>query len=474
MGILRFVTPKTNRLTEEAIARAYLAGIDGIPWQGTVAVTGDGFSITHQEDESGLLHIAWHVEGEGAPILCTGSLMQRDRPYLLPLELARGTLHRVRNHIASWEQVELILSPALQEPLREAHERFVRAATSQENSSAAAAEAEQSIVAGMTALHLLMRDTTEQVLEIQKQHDGGIATLLVAALGDALPAKKQMEDLRQAFPVGAINLAWASIETAVGTRQWEHFDNQVESLHDADMQICGGPLLRLSEKELPDWLSRWENDFENIESFVQQQIEAVVARYQGRVGIWHAVAGIRESGLLKLSAEEELRLVVSAIETTRTADPATPLFVSFDQPWAENRVTQPTNIAPLHLADALVRAGLGLTAVGLEINLGSAPNTTLPRDLLEFSRQIDRWSILGLPLIVLLSATQEVARPSQVDAIVSLLLAKSAVQVILWNRCFVDPSMPIPEVGLFNANGKAEPTLETFQRLHANYISRDT
>lgn len=154
-------------------------------------------------------------------------------------------------------------------------------------------------------------------------------------------------------------------------------------------------------------------------------------------------------------------------------DPATPLFVSFDQPWAETMATQPTDLAPLHLADALVRAELGLTAVGLEINLGSGPNPTLPRDLLEISRQIDRWSTLGLPLIVLLSATQEAARPSQVDALVSMLLAKSVVQVIVWNRCFVDQTSPVPEVGLFDADGKAAPALETFRQLRETYLSRD-
>ena len=473
MGILRFVTPKTDRLTEGAVARAYMAGIDGVPWQGSVATTDDGFSITRREDESGLLHIAWRVEGEGAPVLCTGSLMERDRPYLLQLELARGTLHRLRNHIASWEQVGLILSSALQDPLREAHERFVCAATSQDDSALAAAEAERSIDAGMTALALLMRDTTEQVLAIQKQRDGGIATLLVAALGDSLPGRIQMKDLGRAFPVGAIDFAWAPIEQSAGSRQWEPFEKQVESLYEAGMRICGGPLLRLSENDIPDWLFRWENDFENIESFVRKQIEAVVARNRGKVSLWHAVAGIRESGLLKLSAEEELRLVVTAIETTRICDPTAPIFVSFDQPWAETMVTHPTELAPLHLADALVRAGLGLTAVGLEINLGGGPHPTMPRDLLEFSRQIDRWSTLGLPLIVLLSATQEAARPSQVDAIVSMLLAKSVVQVIIWNRCFVDQTMPVPEVGLFDADGKAAPTLETFRRLRETYISRD-
>ncbi|MFN9957685.1 MAG: hypothetical protein ACK55I_31655, partial [bacterium] len=51
---------------------------------------------------------------------------------------------------------------------------------------------------------------------------------------------------------------------------------------------------------------------------------------------------------------------------------------------------------------ALIRADLGLSGIGLEINHNYWPGGSLPRDLLEFNRLIDQWSLLGLPLMFLL------------------------------------------------------------------------
>jgi len=43
-------------------------------------------------------------------VLSTASLMEREPRYHLPVELARGTLNRVRNQLAAWEQAGLVLA----------------------------------------------------------------------------------------------------------------------------------------------------------------------------------------------------------------------------------------------------------------------------------------------------------------------------------------------------------------------------
>ena len=80
------------------------------------------------------------------------------------------------------------------------------------------------------------------------------------------------------------------------------------------------------------------------------------------------------------------------------------MVVSFDQPWGEYIARQDQELTPLHFADTLVRGELGLAGVGLEIHYGYWPGGTLPRDPLEVSRQLDRWSQIGVPLMVFLSA----------------------------------------------------------------------
>ena len=105
-----------------------------------------------------------------------------------------------------------------------------------------------------------------------------------------------------------------------------------------------------------------------------------------------------------------LQLTASAIDIVRTRDPDTPAVVSFDQPWAEYAAESEVDFPPLHFADALIRSDLGLSGVMLEINVGYHPGGTLPRNPLEFSRQLDAWSMWGLPLWLSISV------PSLCDA----------------------------------------------------------
>ena len=70
------------------------------------------------------------------------------------------------------------------------------------------------------------------------------------------------------------------------------------------------------------------------------------------------------------------------------------------------------DLSPLHFADALVRAEIGLSAIGLEINLGYWPGGTALRDVLELGRQIDRWSLLGMPLLITLTLPSAAGRRS--------------------------------------------------------------
>jgi hypothetical protein len=97
------------------------------------------------------------------------------------------------------------------------------------------------------------------------------------------------------------------------------------------------------------------------------------------------------------------------IQAVRRADPKTPVIVTIDSPWAEYLGQKGDGISPLHFADALVRADLGLSGLGLELNLNYWPHGSLPRDLIDLSDLIDHWNILGLPLLVQLSTPSSAA-----------------------------------------------------------------
>src|SRR5438128_771896 len=102
--------------------------------------------------------------------------------------------------------------------------------------------------------------------------------------------------------------------------------------------------------------------------------------------------------------KQRSRLVVESVDRVRSIDSRTPLVVSFNQPWAEYIARKDQELTPWHFADTLVRGELGLAGVGLEIHYGYWPGGTLPRDPQEVSRLLDRWSQIGVPLMVILAA----------------------------------------------------------------------
>ena len=133
--------------------------------------------------------------------------------------------------------------------------------------------------------------------------------------------------------------------------------------------------------------------------------------------------------------------------------------------------------------------------IGLEINVGYTPDGTEPRDVLEFGRQLDRWSTLGLPLLVSLTVpsgdgNDPLARAADTPfsyaagggaigarrsapgpkSSCRVLLAKQPVQGIIWNQLLDSQPHAFAHGGLFDAKDRAKPIVELLQSLSAAII----
>jgi hypothetical protein len=75
MGQLRFAIPRPERLSPGAMTRAYVAGMDGIPWECRRTSAEGVLTIERDVRESGNLYFPWLVR---AGICSAASLMDRD------------------------------------------------------------------------------------------------------------------------------------------------------------------------------------------------------------------------------------------------------------------------------------------------------------------------------------------------------------------------------------------------------------
>ncbi len=337
------------------------------------------------------------------------------------------------------------------------------------------------------AIESLSRLCTDQVLQLRRERSGRLATMLGLALPDAELQEKHESQVIKTFNSIFLPFKWRDIQPHSVGYEWEACDRAVRLCKSRGMRICGGPLIQLDPHTLPDWVRACDAQYEYFENHAIRFIEEVVSRYQDDVHIWHCANRLNVDDSIKLSEEHKLRLSVTAVESVRRVNSRALVVVGFDQPWAEYLASNDLDVSPLHFADALVRADLGVAGIGLEINLGYWPQGTLLRDSLEISRHLDRWSLLGIPLIVFLrtpsgegpdplasggsqviplGAEKPLTADLQVQAIrqlIPLLLSKAAIHGLVWNEWSDALPHEFPHAGLIDQAGRIKPV---FQALH--------
>ncbi len=496
MGVMQFVVPRREHLADDALERAYFAGMDEVPWMSRVSWNGPLLIVQRAEHDSGSLFIPYVVEGHGEVMLSTASLMERPQPYHLQVELARGTLNRLRNQLSTWESAGVRRPGAMQAPLAAAHEHLSYAATRRDDPVEAARRAELSMRAALDAMSLLSQSYCAQSLAVRHAQSGKLTTLLGVNLSGTRPSEPITQTLAAACNTVLVPLSWREIEAREGHRDFSLADAQIDWARSAGMKICGGPLLSVDRWSLPDWMYLFgADDVDSFRSCVAEHLQAVITRYRGKVHLWVCSAGLNVDNEFGHSEEERLRLAVLSIECIRRVDARAPIVLSIDQPWGAFMGRQQQDLSPLHFADALVRADLGLAGVGLEINVAFTPGGTEPYDPLEFGRQMDRFSTLGLPLLVSLvvpSAGEpdpKARRQSRVvpyapsgpltpaaqlawaEQFLPVLLAKQPVQGIIWNQLLDSQPHALPHGGLFEDDSTPKPLLELLARLRREHLS---
>jgi hypothetical protein len=299
-----------------------------------------------------------------------------------------------------------------------------------------------------------------------------------------------LRQFAETFSAAVAPVEWRETETTEGHFSWTTSDRQIEWCRSAGLKLLGGPLLSFDRLALPDWLSLFEDDFDSVLQFASAFVRAAVNRYRGKVDCWIAAGRINAAEELALSEQERLRLVARIVDLVRSIDRDTPVLASFDQPWGENLRQRGSDLPSLHFADALVRAGLGLDGLMIEMNVGYWPGGTLPRHPVEFSRQVDTWSVLGLPLWLSLCAPSSESNdplaqrktkaapagwsPASQRAFaarfVPLALAKPGVQGVVWSQICDSQPHRFPHAGLFDAAGRPKPALATLAALRRNHL----
>ena len=493
MGQMRFRLQDPSRIPPGGLERIYVAGAEEIPWSTRTRWQGPELVVERSNSESGSLYVPWQVDGQGASFLSTATLMERTVPYQLEVELARGLIQRIRNRLFIWEWLGMKTPSLLLEQLSDATLLFSRAATNQDTPDLAAEKANAALALALQTSEALVAEYAKQATASRLQQTP-VSTLMGVSLGSKLPSVEIRRKLVEACNIIQLPIAWRAIEQSEGKRNWKQTDEQLAWCQKSGLKVSAGPLLQLDDRGIPDWMVLWDGDFDNLMQLLLDHVRAVVSRYAGRVNLWLVASRINTGKMLSLEEEQRLHLVANALDLVRRLDPRTPTVVSFDQPWGEYLANHEEDLAPTHYADALVRADLGISGFALEVNAGYEPGGSFHRPTIEWGKLLDQWSMWGLPLMACVSSASattrdpsarkniEVSLPAGMGdtdqdaqrhwagSILPLLLARSAVQVVLWNQLSDAEPHEFPHAGLFDAKQHPKPTLDLMRDLRKSLL----
>ena len=424
--------------------------------------------------ESGQMRLLWPRFDGRRQVVHTTSLREQLAPYLLELELARGQLSRLRNQFNSWSGAGLQSSRPLATMSQDSHRSFRTAALRSESPETAVAAAILSIDTSSRATDLLCQHYVEQRIGFRRSRSARLPVFLGCRLNQ-IPTDSAA--FCRAFNAVQLDISWKNLEQNDGEYEWDHLDELVAWAQQQKLFVLGGPLLDLSEDSLPEWLKTWTGDMVNMQSFIAGFVETVVGRYVGRVRHWEVVTGANRGGVASLDEEQRMNLVARAVEAARQVDEHTNISLRVLQPWGEYLSQTKNRLSPIQFVDTLRRCGVRFAEVNLDLRIGDYPAATLWRDSLSLSHLIDQWSLLQVPINIMLTVpAAPVGKESQFEAIqvqwledtVRMCLAKERVVGIYysnWNQ----HNAGLPQTALVNADDSPRASLNLLQSMSNQY-----
>jgi hypothetical protein len=496
MGTMIFQLPAnlSAEMGRELERACIIGGPDNMPWPTQVKLNASQLSVSRDVDESGCLLVPWEINGAGRLMTSTATLMERAAPYLFQVELARGKINQLRSQAADWRAGGLQMPAELNQRIGETSIAFGRAAT-QGTSDQALQQAQQVLSQGYLTSDELVRVYIEQVFQVRHQRQPKFETILSCRLGESVPPGSVAEELRAACTGVYLPTSWKSIQPNEGEYCWDAPDALLAWAEKQQLDMVAGPLIDFSPNRLPGWLRSWERDLHGIAGFMGDYVQKVVGRYHERIRCWQLTTASNCAAVLSLSEDELLWLTVKLADAARQIDSGLELIIGIAQPWGEYMATAEHTHSPFIFADTLIRAGLNLAAVDLEWIMGIAPAGSYCRDLLEASRLLDLYALLGVPLQVTLGYPASADPDPKADpalrvggghwhngfspqvqaewgkAFTALSLCKPYVRGISWVHLSDAEPHQNPQAGLVDAAGAPRPVLAQLRKLREQHLA---
>jgi len=475
------------------LTTAYLVGSDSVPIRGEFSFANGEIICRKRAAGPAALTLMWETKNFGSVMLETTRLPERDEPYILNLELARGRVMRLMQKREEWGIFDLADVAVVNEKSMEARDLLLEGITSQADPAKASEFADRCL---------------EMVLPVSEQAALAHADLLLqrrittrnfprGAFGMRVEHTLALESYRRALVPNAdfvrMPMWWKVIEPQEQQFNWHPIDEWMEFLRRARMPVVAGPLVHFAEVAIPEWLYIWEHDYETVRDLLYEHIERVVSRYAPQVALWNVLSGLHVNAQFSFTFDQLMDLTRMAVTLVKKVYGPARTMIELTQPWGEYYAGNQRSIPPMLYADMIVQSGIQFDVFGVQLKFGLPREGCWQRDLFQVSSLLDRFSNLGKP--VMISALQVPSAPPEIipgvggtpgvwrrpwsealqakwlEAVTDIALSKPFVEAVCWQDLVDMPAktlvaaQSVPFGGLTYPDLAPKPSLRTWASL---------
>ncbi|MCP4094781.1 MAG: hypothetical protein GY748_00925 [Planctomycetaceae bacterium] len=513
MGEFRFRVPSEWNLDTYHANAIHVIGLDGIPWPCRISVSeasnsepddakpdnakpdnsesGDSdpestavlektITISRNRDESGKLYLIYPMDRRGEMLICTGTLPVRETRYELLTELARGTLNRLRNQISIWEEGGLYIDNGVHAYVQLATRMLSKSILATENKMRDDA-ARQSIEASMDGIFDLSNSFGAQISKFRREHE-------------------QMSNFWMANSVGSGD----QFEPSLASKDFDLLEINLNANNvELEEKISGGREELLGKRVIVGpWLDAsiggMDSSLINVDDFGARKEQLLIecrkqlSRIPRTTSLIHVVSRLNGIGHRHLSYPQQLSVTVDMLRLIEESQTDLPTLISFDFPWAERLAGAVGGVHPLQIADSLMRQGLPISFLGLDINLDYWPNGSMIRDPLQWIDLVDVWAQLGLPLVICLrmptgpgakltpedshhrpvnstsSNLTDENRITFLKTVMPMMIARPSVHGMIWQQWSDTDDSRFPNSGLVDEHGAPKAIQEVMKHIRSS------
>ena len=488
------VTP--GIIPQSFLETAYFAGWGRIPRLTYTVVQENELIIRTENFGSGTIHVPMLHQPLGVVMESTESLLERQEPYLLTRELARGSLGRLYRRLFDWQMVGFQQSEELEGRIRRLAKQFSSVVIKEPFLP----EVEQEFMSILDELALLVLDENREYAEQSLSWRTRSNERLPIALGVGMNTQR-VETLHE-FEVYAKLLpnsfhavlpmpTWRELEPQPGQFHWERLECQLSAPSRFGFQVVLGPLLSFTIDTFPEWLLPHLFEEGYFESRATRFVNSVTERYGYLAHSWFLANRFTDQSLPQIPVDRTLALIRLLAQQLRSRGIETPIMVGIGQPWGEYALKRTPDWELVQIAESLMGCQ-DIDVFLLEIDFGCGNHLTLPRDPMSIGNMIDQWSFLGKKVYVSFSipsagnpivTTSELPPETQwteerqriwTESLLLTLLGKRAVRGIFWS-CLQDPIAPSNSAagvnyGLLSAQNTLKLAFQHFTAARKNLL----